>query len=201
MDFSNFNVVLPWLIANGYWLIFLAMCIEGPIVVAAASFACALGVFNPTIIFVLAFFGDVLPDALYYGIGFWGRESVVDKFGRYFGLTSERIKKIEELGKQHLIKTLLAIKLTPLAPLPGIMAIGAIKASFKKFLAIISIFTIPKVIIFMIIGYYFGEMYDKVFKYIEQGGVILAALSGIVIVISLLYDRIAALIAKQIEKF
>ena len=201
MDFSNLNVVLPWLIANGYWLIFLAMCIEGPIVTAAAAFACALGFFNPAIIFILAFLGDVLPDISFYGIGFLGREAVVNKFGRYFGLTPERIKKVENLAQQHIAKTLIAVKLTPMIPLPGIMAIGAAKASFKKFLAIISAFTIPKVLLFMILGYYFGQIYDKVFKYIEQGGVILAVLLGIVIIISLLYDRIATLIAKQVEKF
>jgi membrane protein DedA with SNARE-associated domain len=95
MDFSNFNAVLPWLIANGYWLIFLAMCIEGPVVVAAASFACALGFLNPVVIFILGFFGDVLPDILFYSIGLSGREVVVNKFGRFFGLSSGRIKRLK----------------------------------------------------------------------------------------------------------
>ncbi|MCX6796338.1 MAG: hypothetical protein NTW06_02455, partial [Candidatus Falkowbacteria bacterium] len=113
MDFSNFSTATQWIMANGYLLIFLAMCIEGPVVTAAAAFACALGAFNPALIFVLAFFGDVLPDSLYYLIGFLGREAVVNKFGHYFGLTDERIRRMEDLAAKHAVKTLVAIKLTP----------------------------------------------------------------------------------------
>lgn len=200
MDFGNFNFVAQWVIANGYWLMFLAMCVEGPIVTAAASFACALGIFNLPIVFILAFFGDVLPDALYYGIGLWGRSAIVNRFGRYFGLTEKRIKRIESLAAQHGGKTLVAIKLTPMAPFPGLMAIGAAKMRFQKFIGIIAAFTIPKVLFFMVLGFYFGQMYGTVIKYIKDGSIILLSALALIIIIYLFYNQVAAYFAKRVEK-
>jgi len=200
MDFSNFNSAAQWVMGNGYLFIFLAMCLEGSIVTAAAAFACGLGIFDPIIIFILAFLGDVLPDAVFYGVGYWGRETVVNKFGHYFGLTDERIAKIEKLALEHIGKTIIAIKMTPIAPLPGLMAIGAVKVPFSKYMAIIAGFTLPKVLFFMLIGYYFGQMYSTIIKYAEDSGIILLSISVIILLIYISYNRFSARIANRVEK-
>ena len=200
MDFTNFNVVSQWVMANGYFFIFLAMCLEGSIVTAAASFACALGLFEPWVIFILAFFGDVIPDAIYYGMGYLGRATLVNKFGHLFGLTDERIEKIEKLAVEHAGKTLIAIKLTPMAPLPGLMAIGAVRMPFLKYILVIIGYTIPKVLFFMAVGYYFGQMYSTIVKYIEDGGVIIISIAVIIFIIYFIYNRLSGRIANRVEK-
>jgi membrane protein DedA with SNARE-associated domain len=200
MDFSNFNIVFQWIISHGYSLMFVAMCIEGPIVTAAASFAAALGNFNIYIIFILAFLGDVLPDALYYAAGYWGRYALVDRFGRYFGLSGKRMSHIEELAKKHSGKTIVGIKLTPMLPLPGLMLMGASKMNFKKFISIISLFTIPKVILFMILGFYFGYMYDAVSRYVENIGLVILLFLAIIFIIYRFYHYVTGMLAKKIGK-
>ena len=200
MDFSNFDAVAQWVMDNGYLFIFLAMCLEGAIVTAASAFACALGLFNPFIIFILAFIGDVLPDAIFYGVGYWGRATVVSRFGHYFGLTNERIAKIEKLASEHSGKTLLAIKLTPMAPLPGLMAVGAVKMPFARFIAVIIGFTVPKVLFFMVIGYYFGQMYSTIIKYAEDSSIIILSIAAIIFLIYVIYNRLSVRIANRVEK-
>jgi membrane protein DedA with SNARE-associated domain len=200
MDLTSFNGAFQWVIAHGYILMFFAMFIEGPIITSAASFASALGFFNPWIVFVLAFFGDVIPDAIYYWLGYWGGSALAKKFGHYFGLTGEKIKRIEELVGKHGGKTLIAMKLTPFAPLPGIMAVGAAKMRFQKFIAFIIGFTIPKVLFFMILGYYFGQMYSSVTKIIKDAGLILFAALVIILIIYFIYNRITPHLAKRIQK-
>jgi len=200
MELSSFDAVLQWVMANGYFFVFLAMCLEGSIVTAAAAFACALGIFEPWAIFVLAFLGDVIPDAIYYGMGYLGRATLVNKFGHLFGLTDERIEKIEKLAVEHAGKTLVAIKLTPMAPLPGLMAVGAVRMPFIKYILIIIGYTLPKVLFFMVIGYYFGQMYGTITKYIEDGGIIIASITVIAFIIYFIYNRLSGKIADRVEK-
>ncbi len=76
----TFSAATQWVLMHGYWVIFLAMLIEGPVVTAAAAFAVALGYFNLWAIFGLSLAGDLVADIIYYAIGYWGRITVVERF-------------------------------------------------------------------------------------------------------------------------
>mgnify|MGYP001591522550 CR=1 FL=1 len=56
MEQFSFATVFDWVIKHGYLFIFIAMCVEGPVVTAAAAFAAALGYFSWPVIFILAIF-------------------------------------------------------------------------------------------------------------------------------------------------
>jgi len=74
---SSFSTILPWVLANGYLMIFAAIIIGGPIFISAAAFAAALGFFNVYIIFGLAFFGEMAVDVVLYLIGYVSRAGMV----------------------------------------------------------------------------------------------------------------------------
>ena len=78
--------VLDWLVRYGYLLMFLVMLVEGPAVTASASLGAALGHFNIFTVFALSFFANFLPDVLYYALGRWGGQWVLDKFGSRVGI-------------------------------------------------------------------------------------------------------------------
>lgn len=197
----TFSVMAHWVISQGYWIIFLAMLIEGPIVTAAAAFAVALGYFNLFAIFGLSLAGDLVADVIYYAIGYWGRITLVERFGHYFGLTHERIMRMESLMRDHAIKTLIALKLTPVLPTPGLMIVGATKMDLKKFATISILITLPKSIVFMIIGYYFGQEYDKYSAYVKSSGYVILAIAVVVIIANYLWIKSSARIGRAIEKF
>ncbi|HTP57128.1 MAG TPA: VTT domain-containing protein [Candidatus Paceibacterota bacterium] len=196
---GSFSDLVPWLLVHGYWIMFVAMLIEGPVVTAAAAFAYAMGYFDLAAIFVLSLLGDIVADVIYYAIGYWGRMTVVEKYGHWVGLSHERLRRIGRLVDQHAGKTMLVLKLTPFIPTPGLMLIGATRMKLSKFTFISASITLPKTVIFMAAGFYFGVAYQtfsKTFGYISMGiiGVIL------LVVLYQSYQGLSNRIAARIEK-
>ena len=200
INFSSFSGVVDWTLTHGYWVIFGAMLIEGPIVTAAAAFAVALGYFNIGIIFFLSLAGDLVADVAYYLIGYWGRATFIEKYGHFIGITKERIKKIDDLLERHAIKTLIALKLTPILPTPGLMIVGATRMPLRKFVPISMSITLPKTILFMVIGYYFGKAYDSIARYVDYGGYAIVLAILLIVIINYIYKKISLSISQKIEK-
>ncbi len=200
MEFSNFAGALQWVLAHSYFLMFVAMLIEGPVVTAAAAFAVALGYFNLVIVFILALLGDLVADIIYYFIGYASRITIVDKIGHRFGLTEKRIKRIEHLAKQHSWKTLLVLKLTPFIPTPGLIIVGTTKMPLRRFTFYSLAITLPKTILFMLVGYYFGKSYDMLSRYFKNGFFAVLIAAVIILAIYYAYQKITAALAEKIEK-
>jgi membrane protein DedA with SNARE-associated domain len=146
MDQASLNTALTWIIHHGYWLMLIAMLIEGPIITAAAAFAVALGYFDLTAVFLLSLAGDLLADVAYYGIGWVGRKQLAERWGHRVGLTTERMQHMEKLLEQHTVKTILILKLTPVLPTPGLILVGALRIPIRKFTLISLLITLPKTI-------------------------------------------------------
>ena len=197
---ATFSGAFGWVIVHGYPLMFLAMLIEGPIVTAAASFGAAFGYFNIFIVFILSILGDVMADLIYYAVGYSGRIMVVQKFGRRFGLTEERIRKVEALLNSHPNKTLIALKLTPILPTPGLMIVGTSRMPLKKFITISSFVIFPKTIFFVLLGYYFGAAYSIVLRKFEKGELILGIIIVLILGIYYAAAKLSAYIARKVEK-
>lgn len=200
MNLATFAGALSWVMAHGYLLIFLAMFVEGPTVTAAAAFASVLGYFNVFIIFLLSILGDVTADIAYYALGYYGRLPLVNKFGHYFGLPESRMQRLESHLLQHSVKTLIVLKATPVLVVPGLMLVGAARMPFKKFVAWITLITLPKALLFTIIGYYFGYMYDSIFSHYLKDGAIIIFSALVFLVIYFIYKRVVSRMADKIEK-
>jgi len=200
LDFTTFAGAFQWVIAHGYVLMFVAMLIEGPIVTVAAAFAAALGYFDVFIVFVLSFFGDLVADGVYYIIGYFSRLAVIEKFGKYFGLTEKRMHRIEELLNGHSVKTLIALKLTPVLPTPGLMIVGATKMPIKKFVKICSLIIFPRTIFLVILGYYFGAAYEMLSKQMEEKTFTLLIIAAVVFLLYYGFTKLLAYFGKRVEK-
>ena len=200
LNITNFAGAFQWVIEHGYILMFFAMLIEGPIVTVAAAFAAALGYFDVFIVFILSFLGDIVADVIYYFIGYFSRLAVIEKFGRFFGLTEERMHRIENLLNNHAAKTLIALKLTPVLPTPGLMLVGATKMPIKRFVKICSIIIFPRTIFLVIMGYYFGAAYEVMAKQFEKNYFILIAIVAIVAIVYYLFSQLLAYLGRRVEK-
>lgn len=194
---SAFTTILPWVLASGYLIIFIAIIIGGPIFISAAAFAAALGYLNVYAIFSLALFGEIAVDTVFYLIGRISRVSVVERFGHYFGLTSQRILKLEKMLHQHSWKTLLIIKYSPIIPVLGFIITGAAKIRFKKFFYILLVLSLPKAIFFTVIGYFFGRAYDSLAKYFYYGQYLIIAVIILFIIIDYLFVKISKKISQE----
>jgi len=197
MPASSFSIILPWVLANGYLMIFAAIIVGGPIFISAAAFAAALGYLNVYLIFSLAFFGEMAVDIILYLIGYISRAGVVEKFGHYFGLTNLRILKLEELLHEHTWKALFIIKYSPVIPVPGFVITGAAKLKFKKFFYILFVLSLPKAIFFTVIGYFFGKAYDSLAGYFYYGQYLIIVVIILFILINYLFGRFSKKISEE----
>jgi len=200
MDATNLSAATQWVLAHGYLLMFLLMLAEGPVVTAAGAFAAALGYFNVWLVLTLSILGNLVPDAIYYAIGYWGRKGIVDKYGRYFHITEERMERLEKSYEKHAGKTLLFVKLAPLFATPGLVAAGIARVPIKKYTLWSFIVTAPSSLFYLIVGYYFGAAYNKVVEFANYGSYILAMAIVVFITLSYLQKKYGKKLAEKIEE-
>jgi membrane protein DedA with SNARE-associated domain len=195
-----FEMMVSLVSTYGYFAIFLAMVAEGPVVTTAAAFAAGTGIFNIYVILLLSILGDVTADILFFAIGYWSRITLIEKYGRYIGLTEARIGKVQKLIRLHPWRTLLAIKLTPGVPPPGLVAVGISKMKPKKYAMVTSLITIPKCILFVALGYYSGRVHNIATKYFHVGLYAIPIALAIIFLISYLYEKGSSILGQKIEK-
>jgi membrane protein DedA with SNARE-associated domain len=199
IDFTSFASVFAWVVAHGYFFIFLIMCVEGPMTTAAAGFAVALGYFNLELILAISILGDLIPDSIYYCIGYFGRFAIIEKFGLRMGLTQKRIDNLEDKLKKHFGKSMIVLKLTPVIPTFAFMLVGYLKLSFIKFTKFSAAVTIPKSIMFLALGYFFGRLYN-INQYLHYAGIFFPLAVISIVIIAIVYQRITKVVANKIEK-
>ncbi len=198
-DIGSFASTLAWVKSAGFFFVFLAMVIEGPIVTAAAAFAAAVGYFNIFTVFALAVLADLVGNVVYYYIGYFGRVKIVLKYGHHVGLTEGRLKRMERLIKKHPKKTVTAIKLTPLLATPGLMMIGATRMPVVRYSTLAFFVALPKVILFIFLGYYFGHAYDRFSQIFENSEYVILFAVAFTVIAFYAYKKIAAAIANRLE--
>lgn len=140
----------------GYAIIFPISIIEGPATAIVAGFLSSLGKLNIAIVFGLLLAGDIVGDTLYYAIGKWGRTTIIKKFSKYLGTSEEKILSFEKYFTAHNWKILAFGKTQPIGGAVLISA-GLANTPYLPFMMYNILFSIPKILILELIGYYFGE--------------------------------------------
>lgn len=165
----------------GYWIIFPISVVEGPIVSIISGFFVSLKIFNPYIVFFVLVMGDLVGDSLYYIFGRYGGHWFLAHFGKHIGATPERILFLEKHFHKHDWKILLFGKTQAIGSVLLFMA-GVVKVTYLRFISYNIIGTIPKTILFMMIGFYFGKTYSTSSKYLDYFSFIWLFVSIILIV-------------------
>ena len=161
-----------------YPLIAVGTIIEGPILMIASGFFYRMGFFELIPLFIAILIGDLIGDAFWYMVGRYFAEPVLNKHGKFVGITPDRFDKIKKLFTKYHEKILIFSKLTiGLGFALGVLVVaGATKVSFKRFMVINIIGEFFLVAILLIIGYFFGEVYSKISDNFKFGFLILVAL-------------------------
>lgn len=197
---SNLASLAPWIIIHGYLIFLLIAVVEGPFATMAAGVAAGLGYFNVYIIIALALLGDIVGDFIFYGIGYAIKGITHSRFLRYLGLTQRRIDYVEKILRNHMFKTVVLIKISPMIGPFGLIIIGAAKASFKKFIISALIVSVPKTASYVLIGYFSAETYLKLSKLFAQGQYVFLGAVVFLALCYFVYMKTMKLIAKKLEK-
>lgn len=175
--------IIILLIAHKYLLLFPFTVIEGPIVTIIAGFLSSLGYLNAFIAYGIIVIGDIVGDCLYYALGYYGGQKFVGRWGRFLRITQENVESLEEHFKNHSGKTLIIGKFTHAVGAVVLVAAGMAKMPLWKFIWYNFIATLPKSLILLLIGFYFGETYNRISKYLDYTAIGTISLAVIFIVI------------------
>ncbi len=145
-----------------YIVLFFVTIIEGPIVTIIAGFLISLGHLNFLLSYILIVIADLTGDSIYYSFGRWGKKRFINKYGKYFGMTTERVLRIEKHFEKHSGKTLFLGKVSHGIGAVFLVAAGMAEMPYQKFLWYNFIATIIKSLILILIGFYFGQALVKI---------------------------------------
>jgi membrane protein DedA with SNARE-associated domain len=160
----------------GYGMVFLLSVPEGPIVGALAGFLISLGIFNPIWATLVLMLGDAVGDALFYWIGTLFRSKKIPKWLGWFGIRDDNVHHFDHYFHQNDWKLILIAK-TQAVGGAILFSAGFAKANFKKYMLYNVLGSFPKVILFLLIGFYFGEAFSEVDKVLTTVGLASFALA------------------------
>jgi membrane protein DedA with SNARE-associated domain len=170
----------------GYAALLPLTAIEGPAVTVFAGFLAAQGLFDLAGVYAVAVLGDLIGDVMYYAVGRWasGRWMVQPKasrHGRWAARLHQRVSVLAPRIRTRAGAMLLFGKLTHSAGFAVLLAAGAARVDLRRFLAFNLLGTLPKVLVLVLLGYWFGRLYAA-----WQGDLRLAGLVGFVLAASAL---------------
>jgi membrane protein DedA with SNARE-associated domain len=199
MDQTVFATIFQWVVAHGYWFMLGLMMIEGPMVTTVASFAASWGYFNPVFVYLLAIVGDVVPDIAYYYFGFGANFALTKGFRGHWRLPVAWQEKIEKFLSNNTVKTVVFVKLTPFLPFPGLAFMGSRRVNFWKVIITCTWITAIKDLIFVLIGYTLGQVFN-LNTYLKYGNWVLPALLVVFIILYFIYRLFFALLSKKLDR-
>ena len=155
------NQLISFLESSKYFLLFIGAFFEGPVIMISAGFMWHLGIFNFLPMYLALLSGDFIADLMWYTIGYFGARPLIIKYGKFFKITPELIEKVEKKFYIYQDKVLIFSKLTMGFGLAvGVLLFaGMTRVRFKKYVLINLAGGIIWVLIPILLGYLFGNIY------------------------------------------
>jgi membrane-associated protein len=153
---------------------------DGLVVALGSGFLAGRGYFSASAVLIMLATGEIIGDTLYYLLGKIGaRKGVLVKWGRYVGVTPERLAYVEGQYRNRGATVLVLGKFYHGLGLIILMAAGAVSMPYGKFFRVNFLATLPKVIVLFLLGYHFGKAYtgfSSGLKAVDEGFWILGLL-------------------------
>ena len=168
--------IAQWLLAFRYPIAYPLTIVEGPVVMLLSGFLVRLGFFAFWPIYLVLIAGDLTGDIVWYWVGRSGARTIINKYGRFLNLTEENVDRAEKFFHEHQVKILFISKITMGFgfALATLVAAGAAKVPFKKYLTINFIGEFIWAGILVGAGYFLGNLYTLVDKSLRIAFVVAA---------------------------
>ncbi|MEI6528560.1 MAG: VTT domain-containing protein [bacterium] len=186
------ETTLLLLLKYKYLVLFPSAVLEGPLVSLIVGFLIRTDVLSFWLSFLILILGDIIPDTIFYCIGYFGRDTkFVRKHITNSKFFSGHLSVIEKLWSNHGRKTMFLGKLAYGMALPFLVSAGLAKMPFKKFIT----YAVPVSVIqygtIVLVGYLLGHSFQIASGYIGAIYYLLAAVVVISIVIYYLVMKYA----------
>lgn len=161
------SLIFKLLFTYSYLILFPLIVIEGPVVTIIAGFLVSLGFmdFIPTYLTIVS--GDLVGDMLYYSAGRWWLNKAYKGVVKFFGIDMKFVKKLETAIKKNKGPFLFFGKLSHALGGVILFAAGSAEIPVKDFMWFNFLATVPKSLILIAVGYYFGSTVSNFKKYLD----------------------------------
>ncbi len=163
-----------------YLILFPIVVFEGPFVTIISGFLVSIKIFNVLIAYPIIILGDLGGDTIFYCLGRWGKKYVL-KY-RIFGVTEEKLNTAEKYFGEHHNKAIAASKLIHGIGLAGLLSAGALKIPFGRYLRTCLWVTMAQSGALLLIGFFSGYAYVKVFVFLDNYAKIISGTVSILII-------------------
>ena len=132
--------------------------LEGPIVAIVSGYLSRAGLLLLPQALVVLVLADLLGDVVLYLLGRRGRAGVALPWLARFGVTRRRLARVLRAFRARGARILVLGKLTHSAGFAVLLAAGMARMPFGQFLALNLLATLPKVGVFLWLGWWFGAV-------------------------------------------
>ena len=179
---------LPLLAQFGYGVLLPIAVIEGPAVAMIAGALVATGQFDPVVACILLVLADLLGDAGYYGLGRYAHAPLIEQISKRLTQTAERLRPLEQRFRANDWKLIMIGKTQALGSVILYFA-GATGMPFWRYMALNLVGTVPKVIVFELVGYFLGRSILHSTRYIDYVTVTLFSAALVILVLYFVVRR------------
>ena len=146
-----------------YWILVPLSIIEGPVVAFVAGTLASLGYFNIYVLLLFFFARDMIMDAFYYALGYYGgRTATAQKLLRKIGVREDHLDDIRKLWEKNAGKTMFLGKLSYGIASSFIALAGTVRMPLKKFFGWGAVVAIVQFWGLIFLGYLFGESFGSI---------------------------------------
>jgi len=173
-----------------YPLIFFLMFVEGgDATLLASGFLIRLGFFDFIPVFLLTSAGIFIRDIILYKLGKKYGEQIAVKYGKFFCITPQRFASIIKRLKKSRGKTIFFSKFLYGLNHITILAVGASKIDFKRFVKLSAITILFWELVMLGLGYFLGHSFTLLKHYVKDISIFLAASVIIFILLELIIKK------------
>jgi membrane protein DedA with SNARE-associated domain len=185
-----------------YFLIIILACAEGPMLSVLCGILIKAGLFDFLPVYFALMFGDLIGDTIWYEIGRHLGHPFIARFGKYFGITEEKVTRATEIFHKHKNRILLISKITNgfgLA-LVTLVTAGMVRIPFGRYITLNLIGQFVWTGILISAGYFFGNFYAQIERFMgKANAVIIVAVAAVIVFYLYKYIRTAILQRTHLE--
>lgn len=191
------DTLIIQLIEQGYLALFLITIIEGPLITILGGFLISMGVFKLIYAYPILLIADTIGDLIAYTIGYIGRKRFAVKILGWFKMSEDKLLGLDNFFKRHGGKSIFLAKFITGAGSWTLVSAGMAKVKLRRFLKYSITAGALKTIVYMGIGYVFGDMYKILIKWMDVGSAVII----ILILLILLIISVKSYFKKRFKSF
>lgn len=165
-----------------YVLLALLVATEGPVSTLLGAAAAAAGILDIRFVFLAAFLGNVLGDCLWYSVGYANNLQSIYRRGRWLGLQSHHLDRLELEMHTHATKLIALSKLAIGLIIPTLVAAGLARVPWRRWFPLVLVIEVGWTILMVNLGYHSTGLIKQFERSIQLIGVValFALIAGIV---------------------